>query len=360
MSEEVQAEPNEPVTADSSSLSALPTSLEQKFVTGAERLPDEELYGFRAALAEPAEEEAPEQKIARGSPLLFVALLMVAMAVAGLLAIGGAALFKSKTPPNLYVDLGTKRYDPAGVGGRLIAQWTGSGAYKFTIDPLDPAQIPGFQATLANPPHAITFKLLLKDAADRVACEKDIVIPGVPQGTEAFDKTQAMAPRSIPTGGTIQNVAGSNGQIGEAVLTGPLPCDLEAYKKIVGWDFSTDFPPLITQKDWKKHEDDVQAKADRAKSGASRSPQSIGGYLFVKSLPSPIEADDVIVGDNPSKGIVSTGSGRSFLVGRSVLVNPALDWQVFPAEIHYRCDKSGMCVLTRLDSRSAVHAHLMK
>jgi hypothetical protein len=57
---------------------------------------------------------------------------------------------------------------------------------------------------------------------------------------------------------------------------------------------------------------------------------------------------------------VATSSGHAFLVGTKILVNPALDWQIFPADIHYRCERNAMCMVTRLSSRTAVRAHLMK
>jgi len=303
-----------------------------------------------------AEETAPAPP--KANLRLIVMLALVVSAAAALLVYGGMMWLKPK-PLALSNDLGTERYDPAGLGGRLIAEWTGNAGYKFTVDPLDPAQIPGFQATIANPPHAITFSLKMKDATNGVECEKDIVIPGVPEGQGAFDQSSAMAPRTLPTGETLQNVAGSDGQISEMVLSGSMPCNLDAYKKIVAWEFTTDFPPLSTQKDWEKHEDQVQAEAKKGQSG-SKAPVSYGGYYLVRSLPTPIEADDVIVSDNPGKGIVATSSGRAFLVGTKVLVNPALDWQIFPADIHYRCDRTAMCMVTRLSSRSAVRAHLMR
>jgi hypothetical protein len=356
----LQVEQNEQVKTGNASPSVAAFSGDQKYVPGHNRPAEDELYSFRTAMAENAEAQAAAQpEPPKANTRLILALLLVLAATAGLLIYGGNMFFKSKQQA-LYNDLGTERYDPAGLGGRLIAQWTGTGGYKFTIDPLDPAQIPGFQATIANPPHAITFKLTLKDASDGVQCQKDIVIPGVPEGQGAFDKTAALAPRTLPTGETMQDVAGSDGQIGEMVLSGSLGCNLDAFKKVVAWEFTTDFPPLGTQKDWEKHEDTVLAQARKAKSGSSDQPQSIGGYIFVNSLTTPIESDDVIVSDNPSKGIVATSSGHAFLVGTKVLVNPALDWQIFPADIHYRCEKNAMCMLTRLSSRTAVRAHLMK
>jgi len=359
LSDAVQLEQNETVKAGREPSQAAMSS-DQKYVPGTSRPAEDELYGFRTAMAEAAREE--EEARPRRSPINVLMLAAIALAVLGvavLLAVGAAMFFKARTPI-LYKDLGTQRYDPAGLGGRLIVQWNGSAGYKFTIDPLDPAEAPGFEATISNPPHAITFTLRLKNTSDQVACQKDIVIQGAPLGPGGFDDSQALAPRTTPTGDGMQNVAGSSGQIGEMVLTGSLPCNLDTYKSIAGWEFVTDFPPLYTQKDWEQHEDAVQARARKGKAGADSAPQAIGGYFFVKSLPTPMEADDVIVSDNPSKGIVVTSAGRAFLVGSKVLVNPALDWQIFPADIHYRCERNAMCLVTRLSSRSAVRAHLMK
>jgi hypothetical protein len=358
----IQVEQNEPVTPGGTSASGSPYASGEKYVPGNNRPPEDELFSFRSAFEEsvlPEAAEQPSQDQAKVSGRLVMALLLVIAAIAALAIYGGNMFFKSKQQA-LFNDLGTQRYDPAGLGGRLIAQWTDGAGYKFTIDPVDPAQVPGFAATIANPPHAITFSIKLKDATNQVECQKDIVIPGVPQGQGAFDQSAALAPRAIPTGDTLQDVAGRDGKISEMVLTGSLGCNLDAFKKVVAWEFVTDFPAMGTQKDWEKHEYSVLADAKKAKSGSSATPQSIGGYMFVNSLPTPIESDDVIVSDNPSKGIVATNSGRAFLVGTKILVNPALDWQIFPADVHYRCERNAMCMLTRLSSRTAVRAHLMK
>jgi hypothetical protein len=303
-----------------------------------------------------AEDKLPEPPKANVRLIIMLGLLVSGVAA---LAVYGGMNWLHPKPLSLYVDLGTQRYDPAGLGGRLIAEWTGDAGYKFTIDPLDSTMIPNFQATIANPPHAITFTLKMLDKSEGVVCQKDVVVPGQPEGSGDFDQTAALAQRTLPTGETMQNVAVANQQIGETILNGSLGCNLDAFKKIVAWEFTTDFPPLSTQKDWEKHEDAVKAEAKRARSGKP-DPQTIAGYTFVNSLPIPIEADDVIVGDNPAKGIVTTNSGRAFLVGSKVLVNPALDWQIFPADVHYRCDRTAMCMVTRLSSRTAVRAHLMK
>jgi hypothetical protein len=356
MSNAVQVEQKEPVKT---SQSAGSMSMDRKYVA-ATKPSDDELYGFRAAITQSMEQAQAQTRakaqVSGVNALMTVALVFVLVAIAAMLIFAGTNLFKSK-PESLYLDLGTQRYEPAGLGGRLIVQWTGNAAYKFTVDPLDASHIQGFGTMVANPPHAISFRLVVKDSTDGVACQKDVVIPTGPAPGGTVDHTQAITPRPTPTGDTMQNTADASGRIGETVITGSLPCDLDAYKRIAGWEFFTDFPPLSGQKDWQKHEDAETAKENEK---SNPTPRSYGGYYLVKSIPAPIEGDDEIVSDNPSKGVVSTNSGRAFLFGTSVLTNPALDWQIFPADIHYRCEKNAMCLVTKLNSRSAVHAHLMK
>ncbi len=226
--------------------------------------PDDELYGFRTAMAQTLEEAEAQPKAPKANVLVIVALVILVSAIGALVVFGGMMLLKPKAP-TLYTDLGSQRYDPAGLGGRLIAQWTGNAAYKFTIDPLDQSQIAGFRAVVANPPHAITFNLHLKDDTGRIVCQKDIVVAAQPQDGAAADPAQALASRTTATGDTMQNVPGDGGQIGETVFSGALPCALEAYRSIVAWDFTTDFPPLADQSTWLKHEDAVSPAAQESK-----------------------------------------------------------------------------------------------
>jgi hypothetical protein len=357
VSEAVQTEA---VATVSPQTNAGPSSSDEPYRPGSSRPADAELYAFRTVIAQRQEEErAAQPQKPKVNIVALLALIIIVSAVAALLVIAIPMLNKQK-PKDLFIDLGTQRYNPAGLGGRLIVQWTDGASYKFTVDPLETKHVPAFQATISNPPHAITFSLVMRDATQGVICSKDLVIPGVPEGAGAFDQSDALTARIIPTGDTWQNVAGDKGQINEMVLSGSLSCSLDAYKKIVAWDFKTDFPPLATQKDWAKHEEAVQVQAKKTSSPAKAAPTTYAGYALIKSIPASIEADDVIVSDNPDKGVVVTSEGHAFLVGSEVLVNPALDWQTFPAEIHYHCDKTATCMLTRITSRTAVRARMLK
>ena len=126
----------------------------------AEKARHEDLYGYRETMNEPAPAEDEQQskaKSKRALPLLPILLLLVLVVLALLLI---PKMAKSN-PPAQYIDLGTRRFDSAGLGGRLIARWEGNAGYQLYIDPLDPQQTAQFQAVAVNPPHPLTLVLRL-------------------------------------------------------------------------------------------------------------------------------------------------------------------------------------------------------
>jgi hypothetical protein len=320
----------------------------------------EDLYGFRMAFNQPAPVEDPEAAANEAKskraiaimPILFILVLGV------LAALVIPKLTKSKAP-QLYVDLGTRRFDSAGLGARLIARWEGNPAYQLYIDPLDPQQTAGFQAVTVNPPHPVSVVIRLLDNTGAVACQKEVVLPtpGPPAGSSGSSSSDALAPMQTTTGDTVQNIAGPDGQIAEVTITGGLPCSFKQYQSLAAWEFFTNFPSLDEQDDWLRHH-----KINDAANGR-RSHSSDGGYGFsarALHLPAAIDDDDVIVGDNPSQGTIDTQGGRVFLVGVIGMRNRSAEWQVFPAPVHFHCDKNGVCVLTRVNSRTILQARLVK
>jgi hypothetical protein len=146
-------------------------------------------------------------------------------------------------------------------------------------------------------------------------------------------------------------MTGEDGQVAEIDLTGPLPCPAKAYATFKSWDFFTDFPTLAEQDEWLRHERGLTPKGRGGNDELLQQTQH---------LPTPIEGDDVIVGDNPSRGTVETSGGRLFYLGVAGMHNRTAEWQVFPASIHFRCEKNGSCVLTRPGSHASVQARLLK
>jgi hypothetical protein len=363
MSNAVQIEASGTATSTGSQTQPGAADRVYKVVPPAGGASQEDLYGFRTAINEPAPAVDPEaaKKAAKSKrvsallPLLFVLVL----GVLGFLVI--SKVTKSKTPP-LYVDMGTRRFDSAGLGARLIARWEGSTAYQLYIDPLDPQRAAGFQAVAVNPPRPVSVVIRLLDSTGAVACQKEVMLPtpapAAPSSDgSSSDASQALLPMQTAGGDMVQNIAGPDGQIAEITVTGGLPCSLKQYQSLAAWQFFTNFPTLDEQADWLNHQklSDLAnyRKAHPTAGGSGFSPRLL-------HLPAAIDDDDVIVGDNPSRGTIDTQGGRVFLVGVIGMRNRTAEWQVFPAAVHFHCDKNGACFLTRINSRTTLQARLVK
>jgi hypothetical protein len=313
---------------------------------------EDDLYAFRATIdpSQP-EPEAPPKK--PGSiPVATLALGAAALACAVALVFAIPMLMKPK-PPALYIDMGNRRFDPAGLGGRLIARWEGSATYQLTIDPLEPQQLDGFRAVAADPPHPLSVVIRLKDAAGLVACQREILLPA-PQTAADTGPAKAMLPGETPGGDTVQYVAGADGKLAELALGGPLSCPADVYRRFAGWDFTANFPTLAGQDEWLRHENALEEARNRHPARGAE------WRAVVQHLPAPIEGDDVITGDNRSRGTVDTSAGRVFLVIQSGAPSRTPEWQTFPAAIHFRCDKNGVCVLSRANARTTLQSRLLK
>jgi hypothetical protein len=358
MGDVIQIEANETATSAGPHTQTAVAERVYKVVAPTGGVSHEDLYGFRAAFIEPPPVEQKEADPKRAKSKKATALLPLLL----ILVLGGLALLlipkltKSKAPPQ-YLDLGTRRFDSAGLGARLIARWEGSTAYQLYIDPLDPQQAAGFQAVAVNPPHPISVVIRLLDSTGAVACQKEVMLPTPAPITDSSNISQALLPMQTAGGDMIQNIAGPDGQIAEITITGGMPCSLKQYQSLSAWEFFTNFPSLDDQDNWLKH----QKLTDTAKGKKSNATDGGSGFSARSlHLPAAIEDDDVIVGDNPQRGTIDTQGGRVFLVGVAGLRNRAAEWTVFPASVHFHCDKNGVCVLTRVNSRTSLQARLIK
>ena len=309
----------------------------------------EELYSFREAMAPPPAQPARKQK----NPPIPVAkflLLLALLAGAVLIVLTVPSLFQPKPPPP-YIDLGSQRYDPAGLTGRLVARWESSSSYQLFLDPIDPKQVASFAAVAQDPSRQLSVTLRIRDAAGLAACQKQILFPASVAHTPGTKFVAPHEPRQTETDDVVQNMTGEDGLISEIDLTGPLPCPAKAYATFKSWEFFTNFPTLAEQDDWLRHERELNPKGH----GANNELLS-----QIQRLPTSIEGDDEIVGDNPSRGTVETSAGRVFFLGTAGMRNRIADWPVFPAPIHFHCDKNGSCILTRPNSHFVLPARLLK
>ena len=326
--------------------------------------PEEELYAFREALDTP---EQPPQQVqvvfdAHGVPVAQPAApaekkkpkTLLAVATIGCLVLAILAIWSLQQgpPPPPYVDLGNSNVANSGLSGDFVARWTGKANYLFYVNPLSSDDLPGFAAVAANPPRQILFTIHLKDASGITICEKEIVFPfKAPEGGSAMP-TQGPPERTMD-GDAIIYERGSQGEIVRIEVNGPMNCAEKFYDRIAAWNFTTTYPVRGDQNDWVKNLEGGSAVKQAIKKKSGPAPQ-------VRTLPAPIDGDDVIVGDNPSRGIVETRSGRVFLVGPGGLSARGQGWGFFPAAIHFHCDVKANCTLTRAGASSAVSAHLTK
>ncbi|HEY1766787.1 MAG TPA: hypothetical protein VGG26_04000 [Terracidiphilus sp.] len=316
-----------------------------------------ELYSFRAAFPPPPSPAAPPTPAQQAATARKNTILTAGIAcIGGLLVVVIGILISNRqeqVPP--FIDLGANNVAQAGLGGRLIVKWDGSAEYELHIDPLVPRQIAGFSAVAGNPPRPFSVDLRLKDGFGSVTCEKEILFSSDPAARADPEEAQSLVPVKTTAGDIEQNMAGTDGLIDEIVVNGQLPCSAKSYKRLTSWDFASSFPPVADQEGWMRHEEDVEA-------GLRRKVAEAHARLLiprVHPLPAPIEGDDVIVFDNPSKGTVETKAGRLFFLGKDGLRGRAPGWQVFPAAVHFHCDTRANCVLTRSDASSSLQARLV-
>ena len=350
MGETAQIDPNEQIAQSGSpayGADGLPIS-DFKVVPSTAKFDQSEIYSFRAAFAPVEQAPAPVRKPAKPKPAVGANILVAVAVLAGLSLVVFAAtkLFQPK-PPIPYIDMGSQMFNSAGLDGRLIARWDGSPAYQLSIDPVDQDLVGGFEAVAQDPPRPLSITLRLRDSSGAVVCQKNILFPVYDSGA------QVLAPQKTGSGDTVQNTAGEDGRIAEIDISGGLPCALKAYQRFAAWDFTSNFPSTAEQEDWLKHENALAPGVRHYSAGPRFATQ-------IQHLSAPVEGDDVIVGDNPSRGTVDTSAGRIFLVGIGGLRNRTAEWQVFPADIHFRCDKNGLCLLTRSSSHSSLQARLLK
>ncbi|HEX4029370.1 MAG TPA: hypothetical protein VHX20_03355 [Terracidiphilus sp.] len=323
-------------------------------VPGAERNTASELYAFRAEIPPPPPPPpiTPAQAAFEKNRALLTALAIGGVIVLAMVLVAWLVL-RSGEPP-AYIDLGTGNIAAAGLEGRFVARWLGAAAYELHIDPTSPQQLAGFSAVAGNPPYPLSIDLQLKDSSG-VVCRRQILIPYNPQSLPDPDHPDDLQPEKSLDGDTIQNVVSADGRISEIVVDGPINCPAKLYKRLESWDFSSNFPAVADQDAWRRREQSLVSGVRR------RAAESRARALIPHSaeLVAPVEADDVIVSDNPSRGTVQTGSGRVFYIGRDALLAAEPGWQIFPLNIHFRCNVKATCVLTRPGASTVLQARLV-
>jgi hypothetical protein len=332
---------------------AVPVST-YEVVPAAQKASEADLYSFRAEIPPPPPPPppTPTQVVLEKNRTLLLALAG-GLAVVLIMAVIAWVVMRDDEPP-AYIDLGTSNITGAGLQGRLVARWLGSAAYELRIDPISTTQLAGFSAVADDPPHPLSVTIRFKDASS-IVCQKQILLPFNQQPLADPDHPTTVLPQKTFDGDTVQNVVSASGKIAEIIISGPLNCPVKDYKRLEGWDFSSNYPIIAEQGDWLRHLETVLVDEHH------RVAEMRARALIPRSVPlaAPIEGDDVIVSDNPSRGSVQTSSGKTFYIGRDALL-AAHGWQVFPVAIHFRCDTRSICTLTRSGAAAPLEARLVR
>ncbi|MGD0729634.1 MAG: hypothetical protein ABR956_00115 [Terracidiphilus sp.] len=287
-------------------------------------------------------------------------------------------------------DLGLVHSAADGLQGHLITNWDGKLAYRLTIAPGDPQQRVAFALAVTNSPRPVAFDFQTKDPLGFVLCTGNIVLKFDPTKAKALAATaqqfpggQANAAPAAPDQAAqavevarlesqeldrergkdiFQNDIGSDGGIESITAQGELPCDRKASERAVSWTFTSNFPTLAEQGQLGQASPEVLAAAA---SQASAAPQPSAARRSYKSkAPAPpvtysIEGDDDIMEFDVARGIISTMTGKIYLIDKKSTEGLSPAWQDFPVRIHYVCNQVSGCTLMHAGA-GVLHVRMSK
>jgi hypothetical protein len=293
----------------------------------------------------------PDKPKVTANPLVRYAIIGgLAGIVFGAIAIGLSFLFAKPDGP---YDLGNMASAPVGLKGHLYTKWENDKLnYRVSFEPNDPDLHRAFGVAVSTPPRPLAIGVQLKDAMGFALCSKEILLPydaaaataavavkGAP-AQPPFDPALAAAQEKQREQGKdlFQSQNGSDGLPASIAAQGQFPCAEADYRKVVAWGFTPDFPSLLEQNDLVKQVDKAKEPEPVHKRQAARTPEK--GLVFY------IEGDDAIAGYDPATGTFETTASATFVVDKDS-AQVVLAGQQFPIRIHYRCDQSANCTVTR-------------
>jgi hypothetical protein len=293
--------------------------------------------------------------------LLGVVFVVLIMALSGLFS----------SPPGPY-DLGTIRSDGVGLKGRLFTKWEDKKLeYRLSFEPTYPEQKEEFSYAVNNSPRPLSIGIQFLDSMGFALCTRNILLaydpgkaasasagagadPGKADGQTVpppdLDRLRAAESQREKGNDIFQNQTGSDGQVAALSAEGVIPCSKSAYEKATTWSFQPDFPSLAEQSALLK-QSKMQVAVEQKAVAQKRRPVKAAAPLRFS-----IEGDDVIVEYDVSAGILEGSSGENFYIDKDAGQATQAVWQNLPARIHYRCDATAGCTVTRDGSGAMVRA----
>ena len=286
-------------------------------------------------------------------------------------------------------DLGPGVYNPAGLRGHLNIQWEGRARYRLHIESLDDQLADGFAFVAATPPQPYVLTIRILDNAGFALCSKEILFPFDPAKALAADASNDLAQgggrgavqiakeleqqradldrlqqqetqREIGKD-MFQPEVNPDGKVTAMHALGDLPCSIDSYKRANYWDFTTNFPTPDEQDAMLHHRpnaiDEIQQRSARAAAATAAARRK----TTVKPRPVfYVEGDDRIADYDAGSAQLETTMRKVFAISRRAEQVTAENWANDSALIHYRCDPTANCALTRSGSTAVLHAHMVR
>jgi len=283
--------------------------------------------------------------------------------------------------PHLPRDMGVADADAAGLKGHLIAVWNGKFAFRLNVEPIDPANLPGFAQAVTDSPKPLSIAINFSTSSGHFLCSQEILLKFPPHPTavtpplihgkpakkgspeeidfETWKKAELESLRvqeqDRERGKEVfQNNLDQDGQLKSISVEGDTSCPPGTYDAAGSWSLTTNFPSLDEQaallgsSPQQPGTKNKAAARNRARNEAA--PNSGKFYM---------EGEDAIVGYDANAGIIETAAGKTFFVDKSGSDGNAARWQDYRAGFQYKCDQNAACTLTRAGV-GVLHARLKK
>jgi hypothetical protein len=299
-------------------------------------------------------------------------------------------------------DLGTVDSSAVGLKGHLTTKWDNGLGYNFVIEPDTPGRQAGFAAMASNPMRPATVTIQIKNSYGVVMCSQYVLLKFDPRKAAAIEEpiaeqptgkreTKAAAAKEAEREADreadldrqetdeanreqgksfFQVNTGPSGTVDSISSQGQIPCPQSVYESMGYWSFLPDFPTPDEQADWAERsarahshaETTVDANTVAAPTDAptastrnKRAPNKAAGAADTFS----IAGDDSIVEYDPASGRIGTRAGKVFSIERTGTAAHAMEGYDLPVKIHYSCDQTAACTLTR-GGTVVAHARLSR
>jgi len=302
--------------------------------------------------------------------------------------------------PTVTKDLGTVDSSAVGLKGHLTTKWDSGLGYNFVVEADNPSRQAGFAATASNPMRPATITIQIKNSYGVVMCSQDVLLKFNPRKAAAVEEPVAEKPTgkreakaaaakeaereadreadldrqetdeaNREQGKSLFQVnSGPNGTVDSISSQGQIPCPQAAYEGMGYWSFLPDFPTPDEQADWAERSaraaTSVATKAD-ADAAATSTPVAPGQNKRAPSKAAgasesfSITGDDSIIEYDPATGKIGTRGGKVFSIERAGTAAQTMEGYDLPVKIHYSCDQTATCTLTR-GGAIVAHARLSR